>query len=90
MELSIEALQKMQSVHIMDLKREELTNLEDIHIDMEKCLESSIRSLLEQTKNPYAMNVGEYILQVGFQEETTDLIDDRMVLLTKRKTQMTV
>lgn len=90
MELSIEALQKMQSVHIMDLKREELTNLEDIHIDMEKCVESRIRSFLEQTKNPYAMNVGEYILQVGFQEEATDLIDDRMVLLTKRKTQMTV
>ena len=90
MELSIEALQRMQSVHIMDLKREELTNLEDIHIDTEQCVESRIRSFLEQTKNPFAMNVGEYILQVGFAEETTDLIDDRMILLTKRKTQMTV
>ena len=90
MELSIEALKRMQSVHIMDLKREELTNLEDIHIDTEQCVESRIRSFLEQTKNPFAMNVGEYILQVGFSEETTDLIDDRMILLTKRKTQMTV
>ena len=90
MELSIEALQRMQAVHIMDLNREELTNLEDISIDTEKCVESRIRSFVEQTKNPYAMNVGEYILQVGFEEETSDFIDDRMMLLMKRKTQMTV
>ncbi len=90
MVLSMEELKRMQSMHIMDLKREELTDIADIRIDTEKCVESRIRSFLEQTNNPFAMNVGEYILQVGFMEGATDLIDDRMVLLAKRKTQITV
>lgn len=90
MNLSIEELKRMQSMNIMDLKREELADAEDIVIDTEKCVESRIKSFMEQTGNPYALNVGEYILQIGFMEETDDLIDDRMILLTKRKTQIMV
>ena len=90
MDLSIEELKRMQSMNIMDLKREELANAEDIVIDTKKCVESRIKSFIEQTGNPFAQNVGEYILQVGFMEGTDDLIDDRMILLTKRKTQITV
>ena len=77
-------------MNIMDLKREELADAEDIVIDTEKCVESRIKSFMEQTGNPYALNVGEYILQIGFMDETDDLIDDRMILLTKRKTQIMV
>ena len=74
----------------MDLKREELANIEDIVINTEKCVESRVRSFIEQTGNPFAMNVGEYILQIGFMEGTDDTIDDRMLLLAKRKTQIMV
>ena len=88
--LSIEELKRMQSMNIMDLKREELANAEDIVIDTERCVESRIKSYIEQTGNPFAQNVGEYILQIGFAEGTNDLIDDRMILLTKRKTQIMV
>ena len=90
MDLSIEELKRMQSLHIMELKREELANAEDIVIDTKKCVESRIKSFIEQTGNPFAQNVGEYILQIGYMDGTDDLIDDRMVLLTKRKTQITV
>ena len=88
MDLSIEELKRMQEINIMDLKREELANVEDIVIPTEKCMESRIKSFIEQTKNPFAQNVGEYILQVGFMDGTDDLIDDRMLLLAKRKTQI--
>ncbi len=88
MDLSIEELKRMQEINIMDLKREELTNVEDIMIPTEKFMESRIKSFIEQTKNPFAQNVGEYILQVGFMDGTDDLIDDRMLLLAKRKTQI--
>ena len=90
MDLSREELKRMQSMHIMELKREELANAEDIVIDTKKCVESRIKSFMEQTGNPFAQNVGEYILQIGFMEGTEDLIDDRMILLTKRKTQIMV
>ena len=68
MDLSIEELKRMQSMHIMELKREELANAEDIVIDTKKCVESRIKSFMEQTGNPFAQNVGEYILQIGFME----------------------
>lgn len=90
MDLSIEELKRMQSMNIMDLKREELVNAEDIVIDTERCVESRMKAYIEQTGNPFAQNVGEYILQIGFLEGTNETIDDRMILLTKRKTQIMV
>lgn len=90
MDLSIEELKRMQSMNIMDLKREELADAENIVIDTKKSVESRIQSYIEQTGNPFAQNVGSYILQIGFMEKTTDLLDDRMILLTKRKTQIMV
>lgn len=80
----------MQQMNIMDLDRTQLANAEDIVIDTEKCVESRIRSFMEQTKNPFAQNVGEYILQVGFMEGTNESMEERMILLTKRKTQIMV
>lgn len=88
--MTIEELKRLQSIHIMDLKREELANAEDIVIDTEKCVESRIESYIEQTGNPFAQNVGEYILQIGHMEGAADTIDDRLILLTKRKTQIMV
>ena len=90
MEWSIEELKHMQNIPVMNLKREELANAEDIVIDTEEPVESRIRSFMEQTKNPFAQNVGEYILQIGFMEGTEDTIDDRMILLTKRKAQIMI
>ena len=90
MDLSIEDLKRMQSMNIMDLKREELANAEDIVIDTKQCAQSRIKSYMEQTGNPFAQNVGEYILQIGFLEGTNDSMDDRMILLARRKTQIMV
>lgn len=90
MKLSIEEVKRMQSIHIMELKREELANAEDIIIDTEKCLESRMESYIDQTGNPFAQNIGEYILQIGYMEGATDSIDDRLILLAKRKTQITI
>lgn len=90
MNLSIKELKHMQSIHIMELKREELANAEDVIIDTEKCLESRMESYIDQTGNPFAQNIGEYILQIGHMEGATDSIDDRLILLAKRKTQITI
>lgn len=90
MDFSIEELKRMQDMDIMELERKELADIQDIVIDTTKSVSSRIRSFLEQTGNPFAMNVGEYILQIGFMEGAGDSIDDRMILLTKRKTQIMV
>ena len=90
MDFSIEELKRMQDMDVMELDRKELADIQDIVIDTTKSVSSRIRSFLEQTGNPFAMNVGEYILQIGFMEGAEDSIDDRMILLTKRNTQIMV
>ena len=90
MDFSIEELKRMQDMDVMELDRKELADIQDIVIDTTKSVQKRIQSFLEQTGNPFAMNVGEYILQIGFMEGTEDSIDDRMILLTKRKTQIMV
>ena len=66
MDFSIEELKRMQDMDVMELDRKELADIQDIVIDTTKSVSSRIRSFLEQTGNPFAMNVGEYILQIGF------------------------
>lgn len=85
---TLEELQHMQNLDIMELDRDKLANAEDIVIDTRKCMESRVRSFIEQTGNPFALNVGEYILQIGFAEGAEDLIDDRMILLAKRRARL--
>lgn len=85
MGLSMEVQNCRGNMNIMALKREELSKIEDIVIDPEQSVENRISSFLEQTRNPFAQNVGEYILQVGFEEGTDDLIEDRMALLAERR-----
>lgn len=90
MNLSIEELKRLQHMNIMDLDRNQLANAEDIVIDTNKCVESRVKSFMEQTGNPFAQNVGEYILQIGYKEDSLETVDDRMILLAKRKTQITI
>ncbi len=87
---TLEELQHMQNLDIMELDRDKLANAEDIVIDTRKCMESRVRSFIEQTGNPFALNVGEYILQIGFAEGAEDLIDDRMILLAKRRARLMI
>ena len=49
---TIEQLQHMQTMNIMELERDKLANAEDIVIDTGKSVESRIRSFIEQTGNP--------------------------------------
>ncbi len=90
MDMTMEDLKRMQSMNIMDLKREELANVEDIIIDSKKSVESRVKSFIEQTGNPFALNVGEYVVQFGYMEGAEDAIDDRMILLAKKKAQITI
>jgi len=45
-----------------------------------------MREFLEKTKNPYAENVGEYILQVTYSRTSEETLEDKMIQLAKRMT----
>ena len=64
--ITVEELKRLEEMDIRDLKREDLDNAGDIVSDRSKPAVQRMREFLEKTKNPYAENVGDYILMVTF------------------------
>lgn len=84
--MTFERLSELKKIPIMELQREELSDADKIVIDSSKNLNQRVQSFLEQVKNPFAQNVGEYILQIDYVEETDETLDDLMILLAKKYT----
>lgn len=84
--MTAERLYELQKIPIMELRREELTDADRIVIDKVKSQNQRVQSFLEQVKNPFAQNVGEYILQIGYAQGVQETLDDRMVQLARKKT----
>ena len=88
MVLKVEELKKLEDMDIRDLKRDELDNAGDIEIDRSKPANQRMREFLEKSKNPYAENVGEYILQVTYSKTSEETLEDKMIQLAKRMTRI--
>ena len=84
--MTLERLSELRKIPIMELRREELSDAGEVVIDSSKSQNQRIQSFLEQIKNPFAQNVGEYILQIDYLEGTEETLDDRMVLLARKRT----
>lgn len=84
--MTLEKLSELKKIPIMELRREELSNAEEVVIDTSKSQSQRVQSFLGQIKNPFAQNVGEYILQIGYMDETEETLNDRMVLLARKQT----
>lgn len=88
MKVTVEELQRLADMDIRNLRREDLDNAGDIKIDRNKPANQRMREFLEKTRNPYAENVGDYILMVTFSKTSEATLEDRMVQLAKRMTRI--
>ena len=86
--VTVEELKRLEDTDIRDLRREDLDNAGDIVIDRQKSANQRMREFLEKTKNPYAENVGEYILQVTYSKTSEETLEDKMIQLAKRMTRI--
>lgn len=88
MVVTVEELKRLEETDIRDLRREDLDNAGDIEIDRSKPANQRMREFLEKTKNPYAENVGDYILQVTYSRTSEETLEDKMIQLAKRMTRI--
>ena len=88
MKVTVEELRRLEEQDIRQLKREDLDNAEDIVIDRSLPANRRMKEFLEKTKNPYAENVGDYILMVTYSKDTEDTLEDKMIQLAKRMTRI--
>lgn len=84
--MTMEQLSELKNIPIMELRREELSDADKVVIDASKSLNQRVQSFLGQMKNPFAQNVGEYILQIGYAEGVQETLDDRMVQFVRKQT----
>ena len=87
---TVEELKRLEDMDIRELKREDLDNADDIEIDRSKPANQRMKEFLEKTKNPYAENVGDYILQVTYSKTSGESLEDKMVQLAKRMTRIPI
>lgn len=88
MVVTVEELQRLEDIDIRDLKREELDNAGDVVIDKTKPANLRMKEFLKKTRNPYAENVGEYILAVTYSRTSEETLEDKMIQLAKRMTRI--
>lgn len=88
MVITVEELKRLEDTDIRDLKREDLDNAGDVIFDRSKPANQRMKEFLEKTKNPYAENVGEYILQVTYSRTSEETLEDKMIQLAKRMTRI--
>ena len=84
--MTMEQLSRLQKIPIMELRREELSDADEVVIDTSKSLNQRVQSFFRQMKNPFAQNGGEDILQIGYAEGVQETLDDRMVQLVRKQT----
>lgn len=80
---TIEELQEMRSADIRQIDRDGLVDISQIEIDRNQSTESRIRSYLEQTRNPFFLKSGEYVLQFQYSDKDRDMNDCMVEYLSK-------
>lgn len=86
--MTLERLHELQRIPVTELQREALSDVDEIVIDPSKSRNQRVEAFLRQTKNPFAMNVGDYILQIGYMEGAEKTLDDCMIRLAKKQTEL--
>lgn len=88
--MTVEMIKEMKKIDIRTLNRAELTDIRDIVVDESQCAAQRVRSFLQQVGNPFAQKVGDYILVIGYDESSEDTIDDKMLQLARKSTQIVI
>ena len=88
MKITVEELIRLEEQDIRELRREDLDNAGDIVIDRSVPAERRMMEFLENTKNPYEDNAGDYILKVTFSKDSEETLEDKMIQLAKRMTRI--
>lgn len=58
--------EKMRSVKIEDVDKNELVDIKDIKIDLNQPQSERLRNFISQIKNPYCFKCGELVVKVKF------------------------
>lgn len=59
-------LEEMAKVDIRTVRKQDLEDIKEVHIDHQLSKEERIRSFIRQIKNPYCYRCGDVVVKVNF------------------------
>lgn len=65
----------MKNVDVRTVKREDLVDVTQIHVDENLPKEERVREFVRQVKNPYCFRVGDMIVKNVYSEDGVSLAD---------------
>ncbi|MDY3727571.1 MAG: hypothetical protein SO015_05375 [Wujia sp.] len=68
-------LEEMKAVDIRTVRREDLVDIRDVHIDRTLPKEERIKDFIRQIKNPYCYKCGDVVVKVEFSDTDLTLED---------------
>lgn len=72
---TMEELLSMKDSDIRQAVREQLVDLNEIHIDKKQPVDARIRNYLEQVHNPFLVKSGEYVVKFQYTDCEKDMND---------------
>lgn len=70
-------MREMQQVDIKNVNADELVDISEIEIDTKQSVQRRVKGYVEQVHNPYLVQVGEYIVKVGY-SDCKETLNDRL------------
>mgnify|MGYP007069907678 CR=1 FL=1 len=88
--MTIEKINELKKIDIRSLERENLVDIRNIKIDDNMNASDKVKSFLAQVNNPFVQRIGDYIVVVGYNDNSNETIEDRMIYLAKKYSQIMV
>ena len=70
-------LQELKRVNIKEVNPDELVDISEIEIDTKQSVQKRVKEYVEQVHNPYLVQVGEYVVKIGY-SDCKETLNDRM------------
>ena len=73
---TLEELQEMSKVDVRTVSPEDVTDIDDVEIDMEQPAKERMKSYIRQMKNPYIMKANGVIVKMSYAEGSGKTLTD--------------
>lgn len=84
---TIQELEQMRNIDIRDADREQLVDIRNIEINIDKSVVARVTEYIEKVKNPYLVGVGDYIVKLNY-SDTQETVNDRMKHYISKSTEI--
>ncbi len=71
-------LEELRNVDVRTVRREDLVDIRDVHINMDLPQEERALDFINQVGNPFCFKLGELVVKLDYPPDCEDTLEDRL------------